>query len=756
MSTQNFASALADLGPGALTTLLEQRPDTLVEPAPRTFAELAQRLGSFDSLAAALERVDADEVAVIRAVALGAATLAELAERCGATVDQVRGVVDGLAGRGLAWWRDDRIGLPDRLAADFAVEMRAFAPLTAIVNRIRVDDLRVAVEGLGGNATGLRKAELVDRLAALYADSAAIGRAVAALPGPAREHLERLATPNGVWEFGWDGGFGLRSGGPAAVLVRAGLLLAAGYGPPVLAREIVLALLGGDHLRGRPELPASADPPDEGRAGAESALLSLTTLLDEARHRPLTALKKGGIGTRERARLSGKVGIAEPALWIDVASAAGLLDRASAGYGAAAGYDGWREESASRRWAVVTLAWFALDVAPTSRETDDGEVPPPEPMGSAAGLLRRALLRAGADGRSLGKAAAEIGWFCPLHPYAAEELDRKVAAALHEATLLGVVVGDRLTTVGEHVVELADRPDAVDALTDACTDLLPEARSLLVLQSDLTAVVSGQPSAAAARLLAIAAVPEARGVATTWRFSPASVRAALDAGWTADELTAELASVTDRALPQPLEYLIADVARRHGAVRVRGARCVVTGSPPEVAEILATRSLRTLHLSLVAPTVLASPFELDEVVSRLRAAGFAPMPEDATGAVIVPERASVPDRTAARTTRTRRRITATELVARLHAGTAPPVSKSHARLSELAPQLDDAEVALLADALDNAADVRISYRNRAGNRSVRTIRPEDLYDRWVSSWCHLRGAQRELAVSGIESVSPAG
>jgi predicted DNA-binding transcriptional regulator YafY len=52
--------------------------------------------------------------------------------------------------------------------------------------------------------------------------------------------------------------------------------------------------------------------------------------------------------------------------------------------------------------------------------------------------------------------------------------------------------------------------------------------------------------------------------------------------------------------------------------------------------------------------------------------------------------------------------------------------------------------------------VRISYRNRVGNRSARIIRPEDLYDRWVSSWCHLRGAQREFAVSGIESVSPAG
>ena len=525
----------------------------------------------------------------------------------------------------------------------------------------------------------------------------------------------------------------------------------------MLPREVVLARAGGDRLRGRPELAASADPPDDGRAGAEAALLALTTLLDEARHRPLAALKKGGIGTRERTRLSGKVGIAEPALWIDVAAGAGFLERATSGYGAAAAYDGWREETAARRWAVVALAWFALDVAPTSRETDDGEVPPPEPMESAAGVVRRALLRAAAGGRSLQSAKAEIGWFCPLHPYAAAGLDRKAAAAVHEATLLGVVVGDRLSAIGEHLVALAERPDAVDALDAATAGLLPEARSLLVLQSDLTAVVSGQPSAAAARLLAAAAVPEARGVATTWRFSPASVRSALDAGWTAEELTAELAAVTDRALPQPIEYLIADVARRHGAVRVRGARCVVTGSPAEVAEILATRSLRTLHLSRLAPTVLACPFELDEVVSRLRTAGFAPMPEDGTGAVIVPDRAAAPARAAqSPTLRARRRVTATELATRLRSGTAPPVARSHAQLSMLAPQLDEAEVALLADALDNAADVRIAYRNRSGNRSVRTIRPEDLYDRWVSSWCHLRGAQREFAVSGIESVSPAG
>jgi hypothetical protein len=288
--------------------------------------------------------------------------------------------------------------------------------------------------------------------------------------------------------------------------------------------------------------------------------------------------------------------------------------------------------------------------------------------------------------------------------------------------------------------------------------LLPRVGGFLVLQSDLTAVVSGQVSAAAAHLLAVAAVPESRGAAATWRFTPASVRAALDLGWPADDLRAELTAVSDRPLPQPLDYLIADVARRHGAVRVRGARCCVTGSEVEVAEILATRTLRTLHLNRLAPTVLASPFELDEVVARLRQAGFAPMPEDAGGVVIVPERDGSAEPSVARGPRPRARLDAAALAERLlsGAGEAEPVPVSQGELANLAPHLDEAEVALLADALDHENDVLIVYRNAAGNRSVRAIRPQQLYGRWLSSWCHLREAEREFTVSGIESVAPVG
>src|SRR6185295_8891873 len=104
------------------------------------------------------------------------------------------------------------------------------------------------------------------------------------------------------------------------------------------------------------------------------------------------------------------------------------------------------------------------------------------------------------------------------------------------------------------------------------------ARTLLVLQSDLTALVSGQPSAAAAQLLAEAAVPETRGVAATWRFTPESVRSALDFGWIVHGLRDEITAISGRHLPQPLAYLIADVGRRHGSVSVRGGRACITGS----------------------------------------------------------------------------------------------------------------------------------------------------------------------------------
>jgi XPB/Ssl2-like helicase family protein/WYL domain-containing protein len=752
----SFAAHLARLDVARLTQLLEQRPDVLVEPVPRTLTELALRLNGVDSLSRALPSMNRDEVIVAQLIAmLGDLEPAACAERLRTSEVDIRQVVDGLGSRGLAWEVDGRIGIPERLAEHLADGLGGFRPLALIAKQANADALRTAVAGLGVDPVGLRKPELIARLGELLTDPETVARAVRGLPPAARRHLALLERGDIFF-----GGFG-REDAPRAALARAGLLINGPYHQSELPREVVAALRLGEMPApiGQPELPAAADAADDGRVGAEGALLALTTLLDEARHRPIAALKKGGVGARERARLAKRLGLTEPALWIDIAAAAGLLERASGGYGPTDGYDGWREDDTGARWARVVIAWFDLAPAPTSRETEDGEVAPPLPLETHAGMLRRALLRAAADGRSLRAAARHIDWYCPLHHYDNAGLARKVEAALGEGALLGVVAGDRLTALGEHLVAVAGRRDDVGELASRCADLLPAARGLLVLQSDLTAVVSGQPSAAAARLLAAAASPETRGTATTWRFSPASVRGALDAGWTADELRAELVAISERELPQPLDYLISDVTRRHGTVRVRQVRACVTGAEADITEMLHTRSLQSLGLRKLAPTVLAASAGVDELLSRLRAAGFAPMPEDDDGVVIVPERAAPSARRARRkhTSPARSRIAAADLAARLLADEQLVLaSPMQDELANLASSLDVAEVALLADALEHGRDVRIVYRNRNGNRSVRDIRPHELYGPWLHAWCHLRSAEREFTVSGIESVSPVG
>lgn len=742
-----FADQLARLDVAALTALLDQRADVLVEPVPRALDELALRLGGADSLSRALPSMDGDEMVTARAVALleppDRRALARCVQASETLVDEV---VDRLSARGLAWREGGRVELPMRLAAHFAGELEDFRPIRKIAGQARAEQVRAAVAALGGRAAGGTKPALVEELARLVADPAVVVAAIGTLSPAAARHLRLLLDARGFFLPG-------RVGPPAVELMDAGLLVAAGH-LPELPREIAAMLLVDGAVTGRPAVAPAAGPADDGRAGAEAALLALVTLLDDARSRPIAALKKGGVGARERGRLAKTLKLDDPGLWIDVAHAAGLLAAGPGGYAPTAAYGTWRDGEPGARWASAALAWHALELAPTSREIDDGEVPPPLPMHGGAGILRRSLLRAVAGGGSL-RAAGEhhLDWFCPLHTDTAYA-GRETVAAVREATALGVVTGDRLTALGELLVATSGRPGE---LARRAAGFLPESRGRLVLQSDLTAVVSGLPTAAAAGLLAACAVAESRGVAATWRFTPASVRSAMDAGWTADDLRTELAAVAGQDLPQPLDYLIADVARRHGTVRVRGVRACVVGAEAEIAEIAHTRSLRPLHLTQLAPTVLTSPNEPDDVVAKLRAAGFSPMPEDADGTVLLAPPAPGP---AAETGRRapRMRIAAADLAARLLSGAAPEhaVSATHHQLARVATHLDDGELALLADALDHGRDVRIRYRNAAGNHSTRDIRPHHVYDRWLSAWCHLRDDEREFRLGGIEFVAPVG
>jgi hypothetical protein len=127
-----------------------------------------------------------------------------------------------------------------------------------------------------------------------------------------------------------------------------------------------------------------------------------------------------------------------------------------------------------------------------------------------------------------------------------------------------------------------------------------------------------------------------RDAAHTWRFTPASVRRALDAGQTREALLAQLAEVAPRGVPQVLEQLFADAARRHGRLRVGGgASFVRSDDAPLLAEVLRDRKLASMNFRSLAPTVLATSRTPAETLKALRAAGYAPIREDSSGRVVV-------------------------------------------------------------------------------------------------------------------------
>ncbi|OLT27578.1 hypothetical protein BJF79_42615 [Actinomadura sp. CNU-125] len=165
---------------------------------------------------------------------------------------------------------------------------------------------------------------------------------------------------------------------------------------------------------------------------------------------------------------------------------------------------------------------------------------------------------------------------------------------------------------------------------------LPEPVDEILIQADLTAIAPGPLVTELARELALTADVESTGGATVYRFTPGSIRRALDAGRTAADLTGLLDRHSATPLPQPLTYLIDDVARRHGQLRVGSLTSYVRAdSPAMLDEILADRRADPLRLHRLAPTVLASGLHRAELLDGLRAMGLAPVAESPGGTVIV-------------------------------------------------------------------------------------------------------------------------
>lgn len=610
-----------------LRDLLEARPD-LARPAPVDLTGLAARAVTAASVRQAIERLDTGHLLVLEAMVVAG----------GATQPVRPDTVAALLGAG---------------TVDPQVErLHAHALLWQSPEGLRV--VRAVAESLGQSPAGLGPpwTELVQGVQAEGSPAPDVppgdlDEALAGAPPAALGIVERLTwgPPSAVVP---DSG-PMRHG--ADWLIERGIVAETTIDRVTLPREHALARRGGRLHRDPHLLPPSLDASTPGAdidSGAGERIRAVLGLIDDLGHAwgsdPPRVLRSGGLSVRDLNRLAGvlDVGVDEAAFVVEVASAAGLI----AGDGAlrpvflpTTDVDGWAVHGTGHRWARVASGWLAstrdASLIGTSGRSGPVNALGPDVNWPPIRTIRAEVLRVLA-GTEPGSAVPEASlirrlvWDHPLREPGAVASTAK--AVLREARWLGVLAADGLSGPGRALASAADDARLAEA---AEAVLSPEVEQIL-LQADLTVVAPGPVGTDLGRFLRLVAEVESRGGATVWRFTSGSIRRALDSGLTADDVLETLTRSSRTVVPQPLEYLVRDIARRHGHTRVGAATAYLRSDDETVlAAILADRALAPALLRRIAPTVLVSRADPADLLDLLREGGYAPVQEAVDGSVVV-------------------------------------------------------------------------------------------------------------------------
>ncbi|HEY0238742.1 MAG TPA: helicase-associated domain-containing protein [Friedmanniella sp.] len=704
----------------SIETLLRVRPDLTV-PMPRDLSELASRATTSASTGRALDDLDAWQRLVVEALAAlpDPTTLTDLQALLGGNPAEAVAAVEVLRARALAWGEDEALHL-----------------------------VRTAREAFDPHPLGLAapsRQPLTD---------AELDVALAACTPPMHALLDRLLwSPSGLARQADRVGVAAARA-PVGALLASRLLRSLDGDTVVLPREVALRLREGRLTpapvpRTGPRLTGRTRPTnlvDRAAAGAALGLLDDVDLVARAlEDTPFRPLRTGGLAARDLTALVRALGTdpGQATFVVELAAAAGLLAPGSShGVLPTAAYDRWVTRPAPERWTSLARAWLGAPRWFARSAAAGAHALGPEADSPSAPALRRVVLglAVGAGPGTVLEAAdlgAALAWQRPRlarSPEAAVELSRDL---WREASWLGFVA---LGAVSDFTPSLlADMP-----IPEALAALFPEPVSHLVLQADLTAVAPGPLRHDVAADLRLLATQESRGAGAVYRFSADSVRRALDAGWSTEESLGWLRGHASTPVPQPLEYLIGDVARRHGAVHVGPALSFVTSEDDaQLSTFLRHPKAAALGLRRLAPGVVVAAAEPDELLEALRDAGLSPVAEDAHGRGLPAP--PVPRAPAARLTP----VTAPPRTADVAAAVVAADQRA-ATATTAAAALDD-----LRAATRDGLPVRVTWVENDGRSTQRDLAPLDLSAGLVRAVDRANAQIVTIALSRIAAVEPA-
>ncbi len=555
-------------------------------------------------------------------------------------------------------------------------------------------------------------------------------------------------------------------------------LLTAGLLRQVDAETVVLPRNVGQILRGEEPGPHNLTAPDpvvasttgkDADASAAGAALELMrqveVVLETLSAAAVPELRSGGLGVREIKRLAKLTGIDEQRLGLilELTAAAGLIakglpdpmppDDTLSYWAPTVATDRFLEAPPAARWLQLATTWLELPSRPglIGGRGPDGKnyaALSDSLYSTAAPLDRRLLLEllselpvgAGVDAPSASRALIwrRPRWTSRLQP-------EPIGHLLAESHALGLT-GRGASSSPARALLTADEEAAMAAMVA----VLPAPIDHFLVQADLTVVVPGPLKRELAEELAAVATVESAGAAMVYRVSESSVRHALDTGRTAGEVQEFFEKYSKTAVPQGLTYLIKDVARRHGQLRVgMAASFLRCDDPALLANAIAAPAVSQLEVRLLAPTVAVSQAPIGEMLSALREAGFAPAAENSSGAIVDLRRrgyripVTYPRRVLRTQSRPSRETLAT-VISVLRRVDAAPLGKV---------RVDPAvAMALLAQAAVGGKDVLMGYVDAAGVATQRVVTPISVHGGHLMAFDPAQGRMREFAVHRVTSV----
>ena len=605
MEMRSFSDYLRSVDDAAFLTLFTARPD-LITPVPPDIASLAVRACSAPSLARAIDSLNQWQFQVLEAAGalnepFSLKSLVALTDKAAATA------LEHLISIGLIYPSDDGMRLPSQLRDVIGNEPAGLGPVSM---------------------AKLKLAEL---------DSA---------PIDAKKVLERL-----IWGPPRGSVGDIKNPGPGvAWLLERKFLVPLDQRTVILPREVGIYLRGGKaHKENFVIAPVLTGSKRDERQVNLAAIANISTvlrwveeLLNFWAEEPADALRAGGLGVRDLKIISTHLGVDESctAFITELAFLISLISiDADDRIMPSNKFDIWLMQTPADRWQAIASAWLI-----TSRvsglvgraEAKNVAALGPELDRVNAARVRALTLSILKENESLAPDTSSfielMKWRAPVRRNSSLQEELSVWT-LREAEWLGITGQGAISKYGVGFL-------AGDDLNVINEDL-PKTVDHILIQSDNTAIAPGPLEHEISQQLAIMAEIESRGGATVYRFSEATIRRALDHGKTGDEIKAFLIKTSKTPMPQPLEYLIADVAKKHGKLRVGNTssfiRCEDTSL---IAQIMNDKKLEVLALRRIAPEVVICDHDAADLMRVLRESGYLPAAESSNGLMLMGGRAN--------------------------------------------------------------------------------------------------------------------